>query len=109
MELALYSLSRAVESFALCLAEWGWVRHHHVPKRLDIVIFSLATAVIMHCYAQVCERVCILLLSSEAFLKFGQFRKQFGHWKGGFGRRLDAPGGWTLCEQRILMCWLHAS
>jgi hypothetical protein len=69
MELALYSLSRAVESFALCLAEWGWVRHHHVPKRLDVVIFSLATAVIMHCYAQVCWRVCRLLLSSEAFLK----------------------------------------
>jgi hypothetical protein len=69
MELALYSLSRAVESFALCLAEWGWVRHHHVPKRLDVVIFSLATAVIMHCYAQVCERVCILLLSSEAFFR----------------------------------------
>ena len=26
MELAIYCLSRALESFALCLAEWGLVR-----------------------------------------------------------------------------------
>ena len=26
MELAIYCLSRAIESFALCLASWGWVK-----------------------------------------------------------------------------------
>ncbi|CAD7699855.1 unnamed protein product [Ostreobium quekettii] len=52
MELALYCLSRATESFARCLIEWGapiptWLR----TARLDIVMFSLATAAIMHCYS----------------------------------------------------------
>ncbi|GAQ87156.1 hypothetical protein KFL_003350060 [Klebsormidium nitens] len=52
MELALYCVARALESFALCLAEWGCVPRAQIPKRLDVMLFSLATAVIMHCYAQ---------------------------------------------------------
>ena len=36
MELAIYCLSRALESFALCLAEWGLVRRSgaaaHPPR-----------------------------------------------------------------------------
>lgn len=51
MELALYCMSRAVESFALCLGEWGWVRRSLVPKRLDVVLFSAAVGCIMHCYS----------------------------------------------------------
>ncbi|KAK9808239.1 hypothetical protein WJX73_002479 [Symbiochloris irregularis] len=51
MELALYVLSRAVESFALCLGQWGYVRQELLPGRLDVCMFSLATACILHCYS----------------------------------------------------------
>ncbi|KAK9806740.1 hypothetical protein WJX72_001016 [[Myrmecia] bisecta] len=51
MELALYCLSRAAESFALCLAQWGWVHPRSLPKRLDVLIFCAAVAAIMHCYS----------------------------------------------------------
>lgn len=51
MELAHYCLARAVESCALCLASWGYVRGDRLPKRTDVVIFSAATAAIMHCYS----------------------------------------------------------
>lgn len=55
MELALYCLSRAAESFALCAHRWGWLRSllpgGAPPARLDALLFSAATAVIMHCYA----------------------------------------------------------
>ena len=51
MELALYCLSRAIESFGICVREWGWLGSWKgFPKRLDVVLFSLATAGIMHCY-----------------------------------------------------------
>ena len=51
MELALYCLSRAIESFGLCIQKWGWLGGMRgIPKRLDVVLFSLATAGIMHCY-----------------------------------------------------------
>lgn len=51
MELAHYCLARAVESCALCLTSWGYVRGDRLPKRIDVVIFSAATAAIMHCYS----------------------------------------------------------
>lgn len=51
MELALYCLSRALESFALCLVDWGLVRRRDVPKRIDVLMFSAAVAAIMHCYS----------------------------------------------------------
>mmetsp|Transcript_5717 Transcript_5717/g.16345 ORF Transcript_5717/g.16345 Transcript_5717/m.16345 type:complete len:591 (+) Transcript_5717:231-2003(+) len=51
MELAFYCLSRAAESFALCLREWGWVKRDRLPKRLDVLLFSAATAAILHCYS----------------------------------------------------------
>ena len=51
MELAHYCLARAIESFALCLSSWGYVRGNLVPKRIDVIIFSAATAAIMHCYS----------------------------------------------------------
>lgn len=51
MELALYCLSRAIESFGICVQKWGWLGSGWgIPKRLDVVLFSLATAGIMHCY-----------------------------------------------------------
>lgn len=51
MELALYCLSRSVEAFSLCLVTWGVVPKKVVPQRLDVVLFSLATATICHCYS----------------------------------------------------------
>ncbi|KAL4452113.1 hypothetical protein ABPG75_007775 [Micractinium tetrahymenae] len=51
MELALYCLSRAAESFALTLAAWGWVRPSSLPRRVDVLMFSLASACILHCYS----------------------------------------------------------
>lgn len=51
MELAIYCLSRALESFALCLVEWGLVRKRDVPKRIDVLMFSAAAAAICHCYS----------------------------------------------------------
>ncbi len=51
MELAHYCLARAIESFALCLTSWGYVRGDRLPRRTDVIIFSAATAAIMHCYS----------------------------------------------------------
>ncbi|KAI3438019.1 hypothetical protein D9Q98_000462 [Chlorella vulgaris] len=51
MELALYCLSRAVESFALTVAAWGWVRPSSLPRRLDVLMFCLASGAILHCYS----------------------------------------------------------
>ena len=51
MELALYCLSRALESFALCAVDWGLVRRRDVPKRVDVLMFAAAAAAIMHCYS----------------------------------------------------------
>jgi hypothetical protein len=51
MELAIYCLSRAIESFGLCLVSWGYVRPNLLPKRMDVLMFSAATAAIMHCYS----------------------------------------------------------
>ena len=51
-ELALYCASRAVESYAMCLNSWGYVRGDLWRRyRLDVALFSLSTAVIMGCYS----------------------------------------------------------
>jgi len=31
--------------------EWGWVRRKSLPRRIDVVLFSAATAAILHCYS----------------------------------------------------------
>ena len=54
MELALYCTSRAIESFGLCLQQWGYVPPHLVPKRIDVLLFSAAAAAICHCYSDHC-------------------------------------------------------
>ncbi|KAI7842218.1 hypothetical protein COHA_004131 [Chlorella ohadii] len=61
MELALYLAARvsggallglgAAESFALSLAAWGVVRPSSLPRRLDVLLFSLAAGWILHCYS----------------------------------------------------------
>lgn len=51
MELATYCLARCIESFGLCLVEWGLVSPRLVPPRMDVAFFSLAAACIMHCYS----------------------------------------------------------
>jgi len=49
MELAIYCLSRALESFALCLVEWGVIRRRDVPKRIDVFMFRLLNLHITPC------------------------------------------------------------
>jgi hypothetical protein len=52
IEISLYCLARAIESFFTCMAEVGYLPESKNLKRADVVIFSLSTAIIMHCYAQ---------------------------------------------------------
>ncbi|KAG6551942.1 hypothetical protein Mapa_006559 [Marchantia paleacea] len=54
MELALYCMSRAIESFAICVADAGVLKRCNwsPPKRIDVVLFSIATSIIMHCHAE---------------------------------------------------------
>ncbi|EXC24960.1 hypothetical protein L484_009246 [Morus notabilis] len=52
MEISLYCLARAIESFFTCLADAGYLLQSKNLKRADVVVFSLSTAIIMHCYAQ---------------------------------------------------------
>ncbi len=40
-----------MESFALCLKEWGFVGAHSLPQRIDVVLFTAASAAILHCYS----------------------------------------------------------
>ena len=75
MELALYVASRAVESFTLCMLQFGYLPRRlvrmalsavcvaadsvlqltvtsvQVPPRPDVLLFSLACAAILHCYS----------------------------------------------------------
>lgn len=52
IEISLYCLARAIESFFMCLLDVGYLPQLKKLKRADVVIFSLSTAVIMHCYAR---------------------------------------------------------
>ncbi|KAK7304031.1 hypothetical protein RJT34_15024 [Clitoria ternatea] len=52
MEISLYCLARAIESFFTCVADAGYLPQSRKIKRADVVVFSLSTAIIMHCYAQ---------------------------------------------------------
>jgi hypothetical protein len=54
MELALYCFSRAIESFGICVSDTGLLNKHglKVPNRVDVFLFSIATSIIMHCYAE---------------------------------------------------------
>ncbi|KAK4352404.1 hypothetical protein RND71_027922 [Anisodus tanguticus] len=51
IEISLYCLARALESFFTCMADVGYLPQSEKLKRADVVIFSTATAIIMHCYA----------------------------------------------------------
>ncbi|CAN1128524.1 hypothetical protein LINPERPRIM_LOCUS22477 [Linum perenne] len=52
IEISLYCLARAIESFFTCMGEVGYLPQFTKVKRADVVVFSISTAVIMHCYAQ---------------------------------------------------------
>ncbi|KAE9608195.1 putative transmembrane protein [Lupinus albus] len=52
IEISLYCLARAIESFFTCLADEGYLPQSRKIKRADVVVFSLSTAIIMHCYAE---------------------------------------------------------
>ena len=40
-----------MESFALCLGEWGFVGSQSLPQRIDVALFTAASAAILHCYS----------------------------------------------------------
>lgn len=51
MELAVYALARALESFSMSLVEWGYIPKSKKLPRIDVLLFSIATAAICHCYS----------------------------------------------------------
>ncbi|CAA0843380.1 Unknown protein [Striga hermonthica] len=51
IEISLYCLARAIESFFTCIADSGHLPRSKHFKRADVVVFSISTAMIMHCYA----------------------------------------------------------
>ncbi|XP_076903578.1 uncharacterized protein LOC143558667 [Bidens hawaiensis] len=51
IEISLYCLARAIESFFTTMSDLGYFPQLKNLKRVDVLIFSLSTAVIMHCYA----------------------------------------------------------
>ncbi|KAF2558675.1 hypothetical protein F2Q68_00016243 [Brassica cretica] len=52
IEISLYCLARAIESFFTCMTDAGYIRPPKILRRADVVLFSVSTAIIMHCYAQ---------------------------------------------------------
>ncbi|KAL0696338.1 hypothetical protein Bca4012_063518 [Brassica carinata] len=52
IEISLYCLARAIESFFTSITEAGYIRPPKILRRADVVVFSVSTAIIMHCYAQ---------------------------------------------------------
>ncbi|CAH8346301.1 unnamed protein product [Eruca vesicaria subsp. sativa] len=52
IEISLYCLARAIESFFTCMTDAGYIRPSRILRRADVVVFSVSTAIIMHCYAQ---------------------------------------------------------
>uniref|UniRef100_A0A1D1YCD7 Transmembrane protein 135 n=1 Tax=Anthurium amnicola TaxID=1678845 RepID=A0A1D1YCD7_9ARAE len=52
IEISLYCFARAIESFFTCLGDAGICPQVAKIKRADVVVFSFATAIIMHCYEQ---------------------------------------------------------
>ncbi|CAK9186422.1 unnamed protein product [Ilex paraguariensis] len=51
IEISLYCFARAIESFVTCMADIGYLPPSKNYRRADVVIFSISTAIIMHCYA----------------------------------------------------------
>ncbi|CAL5332786.1 unnamed protein product [Camellia sinensis] len=51
IEISLYCLARAIESFVTCMSDIGYLPESRRLKRADVVVFSISTAIIMHCYA----------------------------------------------------------
>ena len=50
-ELGVYCASRALEAAAVCLVSWGWVpRSLAARTRVDVALFAVGAAAIMHCY-----------------------------------------------------------
>ncbi|XP_031374478.1 uncharacterized protein LOC116189089 isoform X1 [Punica granatum] len=51
IEISLYCLARAIESFFTCMTDAGYLPKLRRLNRVDVLIFSISTAIIMHCYA----------------------------------------------------------
>ncbi|KAK4792329.1 hypothetical protein SAY86_022764 [Trapa natans] len=51
IEISLYCLARAIESFFTCMTDAGYLPKARTLNRIDVLIFSISTSIIMHCYA----------------------------------------------------------
>ncbi|KAL5982191.1 hypothetical protein ACLOJK_016261 [Asimina triloba] len=52
IELSLYCLARAIEISSTCMADAGYFPQSKKFKRADVIVFSISTSIIMHCYAR---------------------------------------------------------
>ncbi|KAF9616087.1 hypothetical protein IFM89_028553 [Coptis chinensis] len=55
IEISLYCFAHAIESFFTCMADVGLLPESNKLKRAAVIVFSLSTAIIMHCYARETE------------------------------------------------------
>ncbi|XP_038886157.1 uncharacterized protein LOC120076412 isoform X1 [Benincasa hispida] len=52
IEISLYCLARGIESFFSSMTDLGYLPPSLNFKRADVIVFSISTSIIMHCYAQ---------------------------------------------------------
>lgn len=82
IELAIYTLSRAIESFTLSMMERRLLPIR-LSKRIDIITFSIASSVILHCYTHEREVFAgkFLNVFDWHFGNFGHETQQIKHVK----------------------------
>jgi hypothetical protein len=83
----LWSVPQAAEALALSMVEWRWVRRDALPARTDVLLFSGASAAIMHCYSDGngCQRDVFrskyLNVLDFIFGNTGKINGRGGHWR----------------------------
>jgi hypothetical protein len=97
----LAAISQAIESFALCVGQWGWVRRDALPQRTDVLLFSAATAAICHCYSDGCGRHRDVFRSK--YLNVLDFIL------GNTGASAQAAAGWPLCSPPLRTAQLESA
>jgi hypothetical protein len=102
MELGLYCLSRALEAFALTAVAEGWVSPNAAPRRLDVLMFSVATAAICHCYSDhYGERRDVFRSKYLAVFDFILGNTGFGEGEGGITHAPSNVELFALAGQRL--------
>ena len=85
MELAIYVLSRALESLCLSCAEWR-ILPAFFADQLDLITFSIASSIILHCYTH--ERD----IFKEKYLNLFDFVFGYAPWRRRAPRRRGRSG-----------------